>query len=238
MKKFRQKLALSSAVVLAVTTLPALAAKNINLNHQNVSILQSIVAMPGLTAGANMPELKETARHAGVNGMLHVRVQEMYQGYRVMGADAVVHVPNAANARIAPSLTTLMQSKDASITMNGHVYQNIAADLANTRTAAFTANAQDQAVTRAVSAYEGKNATQHTISQQKAERIVFIDANQKAHYAFLVSFFVKPAQENMRPSRMMMVVDAANGQVYRSWDNIMTAESDIDYKKKYCSRRR
>lgn len=231
MRKFRQKLALSSAVVLSVATLPALAAKDINLSHQKVSVLQSVVSMPGLTAGVNMPTLTETARHAGVNGMLHVRVQQMYQGYRVMGADAVLHVPNAANARTTPSLTTLMQSNNPAITMNGHLYQNISADLANTRSAAFTANAQDQAITRAVAAFESKNTAQHTVSQQKAERIVFIDAAQKAHYAFLVSFYAKPAQDNQRPSRMMTIVDAANGSIYRAWDNIMTAESDIDYKK-------
>lgn len=225
MRKLHKKLAISSAVLVGLTCSSGFAAKSIDLSHQKISVLQSLIATPGLS---NVPssDIKETVRHAGVNGMLHIRVQQTYQGYKVLGADAVIHVPNAANLRTTPSLLALMHSTGNGITMNGHLFEGISADLANARGASFTAATESRAITTAVNTYQQKATTQSTISQQTAERVVFVDANKKAHYAYWVSFFAEPAEAGLRPSRIVSIIDATNFTVYRSWDNLMTADAD------------
>lgn len=62
---------------------------------------------------------KEIRRHVDANHVAHIRVQQMYAGHQVWGADGVVHVPNGAN-------TSLGMVSSAS-TMNGIMFQGLAA---------------------------------------------------------------------------------------------------------------
>ena len=64
------------------------------------------------------------------------------------------------------------------------------------------------------------------ISQKKSELMIYVDESQKAHYAYLISFFVKPEQG--LPAAPIFIMDAETFELYKQWDNIQTAQIDAE----------
>src|SRR5689334_17925459 len=120
-----RRLTFSGALLLSLPLLygqAVYAAKPVDLRHQPVSSLTSI----STNAKSNLA-LKEIGRHVDFKKTLHVRVQQTYLGYDVMGADAIVHIPNGAKSE---KFSDVVHSANGS--MNGIVFQNINTDLAGT----------------------------------------------------------------------------------------------------------
>src|SRR3990167_1832442 len=198
-----------------VATLPTFAATPVDLSRQHSSVLLSL---PGLSPNVTM---KETSRDTDFNRPLHMRVQEMYSGYPVWGADAVVHVAQASSAK--KSLANLAGSPT---TMNGIVYKDLAADLQNTPASAFTSMQAEKAVQESISTYQQKSAVKSDVKDKHSELMVYVDGNHKAHWAYLVSFRVEAPTQNAMPAKPMMIVDAVTLQVYQQWDEVKTAEAN------------
>lgn len=191
-----------SLISLATATF---AAQPVNLAKQQAAFMQSL-------SGAGVA-IQETSRHVDFNNTAHIRVQQMYADHKVWGADAVVHTPNSPNAKLA--------NLSANTTMNGLMYQGLAADLNNTPAAALTKEQEKLAMQRAVELHTNKTGvTIFEPKQSKSELIVYVDKNNKAHYAYLVSFV--SGQADGTPAIPTVIMDATTFTVYEQWDNLQT----------------
>jgi len=234
MEKFRdtfQKRVLLSSVLLLGLPLaygPAVyAAKPIDLNHQNVSILQSFISSPSVAAVKGAVNVKEVSRDVDFNQTLHVRVKETYSGYPVWGGEAIVHIPNGANS--AKSLTgALAGAKNGDSTMDGTLYQNINPDLANAPALVFTEAQAQKAMQQAVSNYQHKVGVQSNAKDQQSHLIVYIDSANKAHWAYQVNFYVAPTEANVVPAKPVYILDAVSLQPYMQWDEVKTHGSKVN----------
>lgn len=218
---FNQKgLAFSGALLLSLPLVygSAFAAKPVNLRHQSISALQSLVS-PG--AAKSAVAIQEISRNVDFNNTLHVRVQETFAGYPVMGADAVVHVPNGAKA--GKSFAGVAAAAKNTGSMNGTVYQNLDADLANASPAIFTEAQAQKALKQAVDTYTQK-AVRVSISEQQSTLMVYVDKENKAHWAYKVSFRADSASSSEKPVKQVSIVDANTFKTYLTWDDIKTLE--------------
>lgn len=211
MDSFKKQLALSGVLLMGLPLLgmpSAYAAKPINLSHQNLSAISSLVA--------SGTEMVETSRNVSKTNMTHIRVQQTYAGFKVWGADAVIHMPGkTAQGR---SLQNLLGSAGKDVSMNGTVYQDISKDLTNTR-AVLSA---DKAMTTAIESYAHKIGGMTNISDKKSAKIIFIDKAHKAHWAYLVSFHADAVKAGDLPAKPNYIMDAATLQVYAEWNDIKT----------------
>lgn len=223
---FSQKgLALSGALLLSLPLVygPAVyAAKPVNLRHQSVSALQSFIATPA--AAKSAVGIQEISRNVDFKNTLHVRVQQTFAGYPVMGADAVVHVPNGAKA--GKTLAGVTAAAKTAGSMNGIVYQNLDADLANASPAIFTDAQAQKALKQAVDAYTQK-ASHVAISEEQSSLMVYVDKDSKAHWAFKVSFRADSANVGEKPVKQVAIVDAASFNTFLAWDDIKTLEKSV-----------
>lgn len=196
------------------------AAKAIDLNRQNISILHSFASAQALAASGIL-QLEETKRSVDFRNTLHVRVQETYSGYPVLGADAVIHIPNGANA--GTTIAEIAKAAAAQGSMDGTIYQDLKKDLNNAPAIVFTKDQEQKALQAAISTFEHKAGGKSQITEQQSKLVVYVDAMQVAHWAFEVTFYVAPAKAGMMPSKPVMIMDAVNFTPYQQWDNIKTA---------------
>jgi pseudolysin len=198
------------SILASVCISPAFAAKPLDLNHQPMSVIQPYI---GTNTSAFHLTLKEMRRSTDFNHTTHIHLKTLYNGYPIWGSDFIVHIPQGGDT----SVTHLASNKNAS--MNGMIYQGIEKELG-----AAPASQADKALQIAIKEYQSHPANkQQTISKTSGELMVFVDKVNKAHWAYLVSFFAKPAKG--LPAMPTMIIDASNFQIYHQWDNIQTADA-------------
>lgn len=216
MRKYFLKL---SALTIALSSVSVFAATPIDLDHQKSSVLGSFMAAPhGASFAAGTTNLKETQRHADFNQTTHIRVQETYQGHPVWGADAVIHIPNAGNTN-----KSLMNAITPATTMNGTLYQHLENDLP----VAPAKEQAEKALQNAISLYEHKIGAKPQIKNQQSQLIVYINKDNKAVWAYKVSFYVEPQNAKAMPVKPVYIMDAITFTVYSEWNDIQTL-TDID----------
>ncbi len=228
MERNQVRLVLSGVMLLGLPLMggPAVyAAKPVDLATQNISILQSFIS-PANAVSTNASNIQEVKRNVDMNKTLHVRVQQTYAGYPVFGADAVVHIPNGAKFKNAPSLSSMMSIAKNEGTMNGQFYQGISADLASTPVSLLLGAQAQKAINKIVTDYQHQVGAQVTAKDQQAKMLVFIDKSNKAHWAYEVSFSVDPVKAGDLPSKPVMIVDAKTFEVYAQWNDIRTIENN------------
>lgn len=216
-----RKLALSGMIIMGLPMMAvssAYAAEAVNLRHQPVSALQSIIA-PGL--GKSAAGIRETSRKVDFQNTLHIRVQETYSGYDVLGADAVMHIPNGGKSKTLTALST-----HANASMNGTVYQKLDADLAGATPAIFTAAEAQKALQFVLQSYQQKQIGAAQISETESKLIVYVGKDNQAHWAYKVSFRSDVADSSVKPVKMVYVIDATSFETYLSWDDIKTLDND------------
>src|SRR3990167_139501 len=181
MDYLRKRLALTGVLLMGLPLLgsgSAYAAMPVDLSHQQLSALQSFVSES---------QLKETSRNVSRANMTHIRVQQTYNGHKVWGADAVIHMPHSGATMRKVALENVISSKQPA-KMNGTIYKGIEKDLAMTRAFALTPAQANKAMNLAVQGYKQKLNGVPAITNQSATQVVFIDDNNKARWAYLVSF--------------------------------------------------
>lgn len=194
------------------------AAKPIDLSQQKVSVLQSFISAPA--AAKDAVKLEEVSRSLDFNQTLHVRVKETYSGYTVWGSDAIVHVPHGA--KTPKALVNVVAAAKNKGSMDGTVYQDLNADLANAPAYVFSALQAQKAEQQAIESYQHKIGGKPEINGQQSKLIVYVDDSNKAHWAYEVSFSVTPAKTSVTPAKPILIMDAVTFQVYAEWDNIKT----------------
>lgn len=209
MQIVKSSLIMSTILLGSLITNTTMAARTIDLAHQPSSLLGSL--QQGIS-------IKEISRSQDFNHTLHVRIQEMYLGVPVYGADSILHVKNADKNMSLSQLTAKRLSADAF--MNGHFYQNLASDLGAKPNNAL----EKKAIQKGIDSYVKKINVQPSIKENKAELIVYVDDAQKAHWAYLVSFYIDPIKEGALPAKPTYIIDANNQKIYVEWDNIQTTK--------------
>ena len=150
----------------------------------------------------------------------------MYSGYKVWGADAVIHVPNGGKTQQTGNLKGVVASANAQSTMNGTIYQSLNEDLAKSRQFILDHHQADKAMDHAVATYTSTLGTRAHISGKKISRVVFVDHAHKAHWAYLVSFHADAVKAGALPAKPNYIIDAQTLQVYAEWNNIKTIGDD------------
>lgn len=221
-----QKLVLSGAALLPLIYAPTLfAAKPINLYHQNISLLQSIIsAPPTATAVKSGVNLQEIRRSLDFKKTLHVRMQQTYLGYPVWGGDFIIHIPQGEKADKTLS-SVLTAAKNNKGSMNGTLYQDLNVDLGNVPAIVFSQTQAQKALQQAIDTYQHKIGLKAEAKDQQTQLIVFIDSNNKAHWAYKVKFLVEPVREGRMPAKPVYIMDAINFKIYQQWDDIKTYET-------------
>ncbi len=149
-----------------------------------------------------LSNLKLLSQDVDRNQTVHTRYQQTYDGYPVWGGDLIVHKPQG------------MASK---ISMDGVIYQNLNQDL--TLPPALD---RENVIKHAVSSYQTKTGFKNPTEHEKAELMVYVDDENKAHWAYLVSFETKPA--NAMIEKPTFIMDAFSFNIYLQWDNIQTLD--------------
>ncbi len=209
----RYQLVTMSIIALACTT-TAFAAKPIDLNNQPVSAIQFLTKSPATLAGTSTTALKEMSRDTDQNTTTHIRVQETFANYPVWGGDAILHVPQGSNKSLA--------NLSAATTMNGVVYQDLQADLANTPAYVFETAQAEKALQHAAALYQQKTGIkQFDLAHAKKDLMVYIDKNNKAHWAYFISFLAKSSNGLAVPT---YIIDATSFDIYLDWNNAQTLQ--------------
>lgn len=208
-----------SLLPLSLAVLSASAATPVDLSHQPNTILA-----PYFARSANT-QMVETNREVDANQTLHVRIQQLYLGHKVFGADAVIHNRNVGATQ--PSLAALSNKAQQQVDMNGIIYQDLANDLQGQQPAQFGEQQAQKAILAAIDQYEHKVGSRlTTVSDQQAELIVFVDATNKAHWAYRVTFASTPLRAHGLPIKPVYILDANSFKVYLEWNAIKTEARD------------
>ena len=209
-----------SALTLACLS-SAFAAKPIDLREQPVSYLQSWLTPQTTAAARDKNEaIQQLQEHIDFNQTKHIRVQQTFANYSVWGSDSVIHIPQGMNA----TLLNLAKGRTnaSNVTMNGTMYQAIAEDLHNTPAYVFNASQAEKSLQQAIQLHESTSGIKARISQSKTALIVYVDQNNTAHWAYLISFFAKPAHG---PAELpTYILDALSFTVYKQWNDLKKLE--------------
>lgn len=161
--------------------------------------------------------IKETSRHYDFNQTLHVRFQQRFNGYRIWGADGVLHYPK--QAKMAANA-------------NGKMYKYLDQDITEPPQYILTSQYQQKVEQEVIKTYQTEKGRQSIIQEKQSEMLVFVDEKNKAHWAFLVKLFVKPGP-HLTPEMPAYIIDAITLQVYRQWNEIKTEKLDEVYASGY-----
>ncbi len=186
------------------------AAEPVNLNHQSASVLNSF--------SANGYALKETSSDVDFNQTKHIRLQQTFQGFLVWGGDAIAHVAKNPGA----TLKSVMANSKYSTTLNGTLYRNLEKDLGATLNYVTNPGQKDKALQQAIGTYQKKSGMTQKVSDIKNDLIVYVDQNNKAHWAYHIRFFSKTNQA--LPAKPNFIMDATTFAVYQQWNNIQTLD--------------
>lgn len=212
--------ALLSLALPAVYSANAYAAKSVDLSKQTISVLQSLVSPAGkVSSGISYSEI---SRSLGVNGTLHARIQENYQGHPVWGGDAIVHVPNGTRA--PASVNALLSSAKSDASMDGILYQDLTVELAKTPAYALTPAQAQAALQHVLSLFYKQSGAHPAVKDESSELMVYVDQKNKAHWIYKVTFFAEPLRQGQLPASPIYLIDALTFKVYENWDNIQTID--------------
>lgn len=184
----------------------AFAATAIDLRHQPVSLLNTFAT----NLAPNGAQLNQVSRSTDFNKTTHVRLKQTYAGAPVWGGDVVVHISKGGNTSSLRGIAANQHS-----TMNGMVYQDLSKDL-GPKPSVDT----DRALNHLITNYKKENKNIASITDGSANLMVYMDAENKAHWAYLVEFVVNA--DHGLPAKPTYIIDAATFDIYQQWNNTQT----------------
>lgn len=140
---------------------------------------------------------------------MHIRMQQQYAGFPVFGGYVVLHTRQPHNM--------LLHNK-SEVLLNGKVYKALEKDLGKPQ-ADFKKNAS-----RALEQLKAKYPNQ-AISEEEAIPMVYIDEDDRAHWAYKVSALVR--YPDKIPERPTMIMDASTLTPFVEWNDIKTAYTEV-----------
>ncbi len=193
---------------------PVFAAQAIDLRHQPASILKAFFTPT--------ESLKPVGENVDFKQSRHLRLQQMYKGYPVHGGDIIIHFPSHASEL---NLQTILAAKPNETSLNGTLYQGLEADLRDAPAYIFNQAQADKALQLAEQIYQEKSGEKNPVSSAETKLMVYVDKENKAHWAFRVSFDVNAL--HALPAKPIFILDAVTFQVYQSWNNLQTLSQEL-----------
>lgn len=214
-----QKKLIYRAMMVAIPLLGTMnvqAAKPVNLNKETPAFLQTLSGSKFSTE--QVIGFQEIKRSSDFKNNQHIRFQQTFKGYKVWGADGVIHVPNGG----ATSLKATFNKKATKGSMDGIVYQGLEQDLKANAELGLTQGQEDRAARAAIEHYKAERNANVKTSDIAIERVVYVDNDNQAHWAYHVSFFAAPDQNHKTPAKPNYIIDASTLQPFINWDEIKT----------------
>lgn len=199
-------LAVAVAVALGLAS-PVKAAEPVHLPKASFSDIQqkfqlSLPGMKGSTVSAD--SLQFVRQHTDKNKVSHVRMQQNYAGFPVFGGYAIMHSMDGVKS---------LATTKSDVEMNGVIYKGLTTELGQPK-ASFVKNAQ-----AALNQFKSKYA-KNNVSEEHVTPMVYIDEQNKAHWAYKVTVFV--AYNDRIPARPTAIVDAETNKPFAQWDDVKT----------------
>lgn len=212
---FKVRLSPLALAVSATLSSQAMAITELNLDKTDIQTVKNSfqIQSPGnkgkqnLNLGDSLIFLRD---HQDQNGVTHARYVQSYAGITVFGGYAIFHGKSNPN-------NLLTQSH--ALTMNGNLYQGLAAELGKP-SEAFKKNGSKALASLKSSYSEG------TLSEETLKPLVYIDEHQKPHWAYQVSVLV--SYPDKIPARPTWIVDAESLKPYLKWNEVKTLRSRVE----------
>lgn len=203
------------ALLSGIIALPfcASAATPVDLAQQPAAFLKQQNLSP-----ITFKELKRSNSHHKVS---HIRLQQTYQNYPVYGADVVIHIPGSSLSQGNWSALVNEQTY-----MNGLIYQDLAPDLAFAPATIFSKQKREQVLTTTVDEFRVKKQITANPTSQQADLIIYVDKQNKAHWAYKLHFIIKTLA-NKAPEKPTYIIDAVRGTVFLHWNDMKTADYSL-----------
>lgn len=181
-----------SLLMLALLSTTSFAAIPVDLRHQSLPALKSLNT---LKVAKDQESTFETVKSVtDFTKTKHLRVKQKYNGYPVWGGDAAIHGNK----------------------MNGTIYQGLAADLQNTPPHIFQPAQAEKALQFAT-----QQVNNQTVISSKKQLMVYVDKDNKAHWAFLITLKTKAKRALAEP---IYILDANTFAIYEHWNNLKTLD--------------
>lgn len=186
------------------------AAEKIFLAHMSFSALQHI--MPVTLSEEPLQSLRPLPqdlilmeRHDDAQKTEHLRMQQRYLGFPVLGGVAILH--RRSDPRMGPAWL-----------MNGYIYQKLHQDLGDSPPD-FVAKSR-----QVLHQYTQQFPVQDII-EQTIQPIVYVDDRQQAHWAYQIKVYLQ--SDHTMPSQPSLIVDAKNEHIFLQWDALTTLQRPI-----------
>lgn len=206
-KKFYTQPALS---LLALSISSSLyAAEPVSLGDESLTALQADFQMtaPGIDqATMSTSALHVIKQRTDVNQINHIRVQQKYHGFDVFGGYGILHSPKLVASLIA-------DTKEDNTRMNGVVFKGLDSELGEP-SPDFEKNKQ-QALNAHIKQFDSM-----ALSEENVQPLVYIDEDNKAHWAYQVSVLIN--HDDNIPERPTAIIDAETYKPFVKWNDIKT----------------
>ncbi|AJC46964.1 M4 family metallopeptidase [Xanthomonas sacchari] len=143
------------------------------------------------------------------DGTVHRRYQQTFRGIPVWGEQVIV------SERADGSVRSLFGRSVAGLA------SELPATAANAASATLTA---DRALVLAQRVALGAAQAERRIERAQAPQMIYLDDSDRAHLAYVVSFFAD-APQGGAPSRPFVIVDARSGAILKQWDALTTRDA-------------
>ncbi|MCW0465974.1 M4 family metallopeptidase [Xanthomonas sacchari] len=143
------------------------------------------------------------------DGTVHRRYQQTFRGIPVWGEQVIV------SERADGSVRSLFGRSVAGLA------SELPATAANAPSATLTA---DRALLLAQRVALGAAQAERRIERAQAPQMIYLDDSDRAHLAYVVSFFAD-APNGGAPSRPFVIVDARSGAILKQWDALTTRDA-------------
>ncbi|KFN43336.1 M4 family metallopeptidase [Arenimonas oryziterrae] len=209
---------LAAATLLALAATSASAAERVDLHQKNVAQLNNAytLAVGGSAGAAKMPQerhaeiltmdanssLKVLATEQDADGTYHYRYQQTYRGIPIFGEHVVVAERRGEGVR----------------SMFGQMVNGIGADVPSVT----PRKQKGEALLIATRAALGPRALLLKRQNESVEQMIYVDDNNRAHLAYVVSFFADSSFGGS-PTRPFVIVDANTGAVLKKWEALTNA---------------
>ena len=202
------------------------AATRLDLHDQNAADLNAVYARAASAVGTQTLSNERHAEMLGLDaesalttlavvkdsdGTTHYRYQQTFRGVPVWGEHIVTSDDKNGNLR----------------SLFGRSVGDLASDISTT-TARITASSAFASAKRAsLGARSGSIQT----SNESSEKMIYVDDNDTAHLAYVVSFFADKGigllaanrSASSDPTRPFVIIDALSGGVLKQWDGLTTS---------------
>jgi len=207
---FRRSVTLVAAAVAMSINPMANAAQPLSLSKQSFQELNKdfSVQLPGVAMlhhSVKADSLQFIKQRMDKKKVSHIRMQQHYQGVPVFGGYAIAHSKQPARG--------LMAAAASQVKLTGKVYKELGTEL-GVAPKGFQANAQ-----KALEQFRAQYSAYAT-SEAKVTPMVFMDDDNKAHWAYKVSVFV--TRNDAIPERPTAIIDAQSYAPFVSWNDVKT----------------